>query len=56
VTLASSSSVACPTRGGETEISFEDFEDKEADTWGGLESAGGGFTSFMAALVEKILK
>jgi hypothetical protein len=44
------SSVDCPTGGGETEISFEDFENKEADTWGGLESAGGGFTSFLGRL------
>jgi hypothetical protein len=50
VNLAISSSVVCPTGGGETEISFEDFENREADTWGGPESAGGGFTSFLGRL------
>jgi hypothetical protein len=48
--LAVSSSVVCPADGGETEISFEDFEHGEADTWGGLESAGGGFTTFLGRL------
>jgi hypothetical protein len=50
VNLAISSSVVCPADGGETEISFEDFENSEADTWGGLESAGGGFTTFLGRL------
>jgi hypothetical protein len=48
--LAISSSVVCPADGGETVISFEDFENSEADTWGGLESAGGGFTTFLGRL------
>jgi hypothetical protein len=32
------------------EISFEDFEHGESDTWGGLESAGGDFTTFLGRL------
>jgi hypothetical protein len=48
--LAISSAVVCPADGGETEISFEDFEHREADAWGGLESAGGAFTTFLGRL------
>jgi hypothetical protein len=50
VYLAVSSSVVCPTGGGDMEISFEDFEHGESDTWGGLESAGGDFTTFLGRL------
>jgi hypothetical protein len=50
VNLAVSSSVVCPADGGNMEISFEDFENGEADTWGGLESAGGAFTTFLGRL------
>jgi hypothetical protein len=50
VELVVPSSVVCPADGGDTEISFEDFENGEAGTWGGLESAGGGFTTFLGRL------
>jgi hypothetical protein len=50
--LAVSSSIVCPA-GSETEISFEDFEHAEAATWGGLESAGGGFTTFLGRLGQE---
>jgi hypothetical protein len=50
VEIADSGPVVCPADGGDTEISFEDFENGEADTWGGLESAGGEFTTFLGRL------
>jgi hypothetical protein len=43
--------VVCPVDGGNKEISFEDFEHDEADTWTmGLESQGRGFTTFLGRL------
>jgi hypothetical protein len=52
--LAVSSSVVCPADGGDREISFEDFEDGEAETWTmGLESEGSGFTTFLGRLGQQ---
>jgi hypothetical protein len=49
--LAVSGTVVCPADGGDTQISFEDFEHAEAETWTkGLESAGRGFTTFLGRL------
>jgi hypothetical protein len=50
VNLSVSSSIVCPADGGDMEISFEDFEHGEADTWGGVESADGPFTTFLGRL------
>ena len=49
--LAVSDPVFCPADGGDREISFEDFENGEAETWAmGLESVGSGFTTFLGRL------
>jgi hypothetical protein len=43
--------VVCPADGGDKELSFEDFEHGETDTWTmGLESSGRGFTTFLGRL------
>jgi hypothetical protein len=49
--LAVADPAFCPADGGNREISFEDFENGEADSWTmGLESAGRGFTTFLGRL------
>jgi hypothetical protein len=49
--FAVSGPVVCPVDGGDKEISFEDFEHDEADTWTmGLESEDRGFTTFLGRL------
>jgi hypothetical protein len=48
--LAVSSSVVCPADGGDMEISFEDFEHGEANSWGGVQSEDDAFTTFLGRL------
>jgi hypothetical protein len=51
--LTDPNSISCPTDGGNREISFEDFENGEAETWGGLESTDSGFTTFLGRLGQE---